>query len=202
MIAHRTDSRTPWGVARRRCCTAPFFNPAHTTILQRCASNVEERQHSQKAIRDKGRRRQATLAAAVASRCQLLYTSCLECAIIVCTESGIAMSLPGSAQQLSSDTRVCCSTRKDVLGGLEIETTLWDQGVVSSSLAAPTIDLLRIRERHGRVSASLWITRQIITRIGGLEQTIPGTRVFKRGGSEIAPVAPLHWCTHTTGLMS
>jgi hypothetical protein len=201
MIAHRTDSRTPWGVARRRWCTAPFFNPAHTTTLQRCSSNVEERQHCLKRIRDKGRRRHVTLAAAVASRCQLLYASCLECAIIVCTESGIAMSLPGSAQQPSSDTRVCCSTRKDVLGGLEIETTLWDQGVVSSSLAAPTFGLIRIRERQRRVTATLCITRQIITHPGGLEQTIPGTRVSKCGGSEIAPLAPLHWCTHTTGLM-
>jgi hypothetical protein len=79
-------------------------------------------------------------------------------------------------------------------------TMLWDQGVVSSGLAAPTFDLFRIHERQLRVNATLCITRQIITHPGGLEQPDSCTRVSRLTGSEIAPVAPLQRCTRTTGM--
>jgi hypothetical protein len=99
------------------------------------------------------------------------------------------------------DTRVCGSDQIGVHGGTDIETTLWDQGVVSSSLAAPTFDCFRICERHRRVTAALCITRKNITHPGGLEQPSWETRVSYVTGSEIAPGAPLQGCMHTTELM-
>jgi hypothetical protein len=74
---------------------------------------------------------------------------------------------------------------------------LWEQGVVSSSLAAPTFDVFRIRKRPRRVLQRSRRCPENITQAGGRAETGSGGRGFYATRHERGRCGTPHECAPT-----